>query len=711
MLKIGRRACAAVLFVTSGLALISTQAQAQLGRLIVTMTSPASGSTVSSTVPVSASVTIVGLLTVRGVQFRLDGSNLGAEDTSPPYSVSWDTTTASNGSHTLTAVARDALGLQFTSNSVTVTVSNAPPPDTTPPTVGITSPASGSTVSGATTVTANASDNVGVAGVQFQLDGVNGGAEATTAPYSVPWDTTTASNGSHTLTAIARDAAGNRSTSAPVTVTVSNAPPSDTTPPTVGITSPASGATVSATITVTANASDNVGVVGVQFQVDGVNGGAEATTAPYSVPWDTTTASNGSHTLTAIARDAAGNRSTSAPVTVTVANATPPPPPGSVKRFEETDPSVTYTAGWAPDPHPSLSGGAAQVSDTAGAQATFTFIGPSVSWIGGRSFQTGIARISVDGTFVSEVDTYSKTVEVQVPMFTAVGLTNTSHTLTIEATGRKNAAASLAFIIVDAFDVPAAAISRLQETDPSVTYSGDWVQGDASRQWSAGFAALSKTPGAQATFTFTGTGIRWLGFRGPQTGIARVSLDGVVTSVDTYSAAEQIQAELFKATGLADASHTLTIEVTGQQNAASTSPLIVMDAFEVTTSGARHQDTDPAIAYGPNWIQGNRDKAYSEGATAETFTAGAQATFTFTGTGVRWIGFSGPQTGIADVMLDGAFVKEVDMYAPTEGPQHTVFTATDLAPGTHTLTITVTGLKNPASSWFWVLIDAFDVIP
>src|SRR5206468_3038368 len=134
-----------------------------------------------------------------GVQFILDGTSLGAEDTSAPYSVSWDTTTASNGSHTLTARARDAAGNATTSSAVTVTVSNGPPPDTTPPTVSITSPASGQTVSGTTSVTANAADNVGVAGVQFLLDGANLGAEDTSAPYSVSWDTTTASNASHTL--------------------------------------------------------------------------------------------------------------------------------------------------------------------------------------------------------------------------------------------------------------------------------------------------------------------------------------------------------------------------------------------------------------------------------------------------------------------------------------------------------------------------------
>jgi glucose/arabinose dehydrogenase len=95
--------------------------------------------------------------------------------------------------------------------------------DTTPPTAQITSPAAGG-VSGTVTVTAAATDDQGVAGVQFQLDGANLGAEDTGAPYSTAWNTTTATAGSHTLTAIARDAAGNRTTSSPVTVTIAGTP-------------------------------------------------------------------------------------------------------------------------------------------------------------------------------------------------------------------------------------------------------------------------------------------------------------------------------------------------------------------------------------------------------------------------------------------------------------------------------------------------------
>src|SRR5207237_7096683 len=99
--------------------------------------------------------------------------------------------------------------------------------DATAPSVSLTAPAANAPVSGAVQVVASASDNVGVASVQFKLDGANLGAEIARAPYAVTWDTTAAANGSHTLTAAARDAAGNASTAAPVTVTVSN----DTTPP------------------------------------------------------------------------------------------------------------------------------------------------------------------------------------------------------------------------------------------------------------------------------------------------------------------------------------------------------------------------------------------------------------------------------------------------------------------------------------------------
>lgn len=97
--------------------------------------------------------------------------------------------------------------------------------------------------------------------------------------------------------------------------------PADTTPPSVSVTQPAAGATVSGTVALTAAASDDSGVVaGVRFQVDGQDVGAEDTVAPWSTSWATGGVANGTHSIRAIARDAAGNQTTSAPVAVTVSN-------------------------------------------------------------------------------------------------------------------------------------------------------------------------------------------------------------------------------------------------------------------------------------------------------------------------------------------------------------------------------------------------------
>ncbi len=192
--------------------------------------------------------------------------------------------------------------------------------DTTAPTVAMAAPANGAFVRGAVALSATASDNVGVAGVQFLANGAPLLAEDTSSPYSITVATTAADNGTYTLTARARDAAGNITTSAPITVTVDNTAPSS-----VSLTAPANGATVSGNVALSANASDNVGVAGVQFLMNGnpIPNLTEDTTAPYSVTWNTTTVTNGTYTLTARARDAAGNTTTSAARTVTVNNVAP----------------------------------------------------------------------------------------------------------------------------------------------------------------------------------------------------------------------------------------------------------------------------------------------------------------------------------------------------------------------------------------------------
>ena len=251
----------------------------------VNISAPANNSALSGTITVTANASDnVG---VAGVQFILDGNNLGAEDITSPYSISWNTTTATNGSHTLSARARDAAGNTTTSSNVTVIVDNSAP------TITITAPAAGN-VNGNVNITANASDNNSVVGVQFLLNGNNLGAEDLGAPFSFTWNTNTVTDGNYTLTARARDAAGNVTTSSAVNVNVLNHPP-DTEFPTVNITAPSAGE-VLGTINVAANANDNIGVLGVQFLLNGNNLGTEDTAPPYSISWNTTSVPNGSYT-------------------------------------------------------------------------------------------------------------------------------------------------------------------------------------------------------------------------------------------------------------------------------------------------------------------------------------------------------------------------------------------------------------------------------
>ncbi len=442
----------------------------------VTLTTPVASSTLSGTVNLSATASDnVGVV---GVKFLIDNVITGVEDTTSPYATTWNTTTVTNGTHTVTAIARDAAGNTGTS-TVSVTVNNTvtpPPPaganlisnnsletanpaaptlptswqtgkwgtntttftypvagqdgakaasinvtaytsgdvkwyfndvnvtpgtlytfsnfykssvatnitvqfkktdgsftylslgnpaaatawtqfsatftppagtvsvtvfhlinkvgtlsvdnysltapatsDTQAPTVTVTSPIANATVSGTATFTATASDNVGVLGVQFFIDGTAAGAEDTSNPYSISFDTTTLSNGTHSIMARAKDTSLNIATSSAVSFTVSNTV-ADTQAPTITVTSPVASTTVSGALNFTASSTDNVAVAGVQFFLDNAVFGAEDITAPYSISFNSTTTTNGSHNVFARARDTSGNVATSSVVTFTVNN-------------------------------------------------------------------------------------------------------------------------------------------------------------------------------------------------------------------------------------------------------------------------------------------------------------------------------------------------------------------------------------------------------
>ncbi|HSX27230.1 MAG TPA: Ig-like domain-containing protein [Patescibacteria group bacterium] len=182
----------------------------------------------------------------------------------------------------------------------------APPADTTAPSVSVTSPSNGLTISNTTSVTASASDNVGVSKVDFYVDGVLKATDTSSA-YSYGWDTKTVANGSHSLKAIASDAAGNKTTSASVSVNVSNTtatPASDASAPVVTITSPTNSSSVGSKFTIAASATDNLGVTKLEIWIDGY---LKKTFSSSSFSTGYSIKQYGTHTITVKAYDAAGN--------------------------------------------------------------------------------------------------------------------------------------------------------------------------------------------------------------------------------------------------------------------------------------------------------------------------------------------------------------------------------------------------------------------
>lgn len=189
--------------------------------------------------------------------------------------------------------------------------------DTENPKVSISSPGNNAYIKGTKTITASATDvGIGVARVEFYIDDGNPISTVSSAPYSYSWNTRSVSDGSHSIFAKAYDGVGNSVVSSAVNVTIDN------TLPTVSITSPTGGSTVSGVVPINADASD-ANLKKVNFIIDGTVKLGD-TNSPYTYSWDTTSLANGtSHTIIARAFDKADN-SKDASITVTVNNTATP---------------------------------------------------------------------------------------------------------------------------------------------------------------------------------------------------------------------------------------------------------------------------------------------------------------------------------------------------------------------------------------------------
>jgi len=222
----------------------------------------------------------------------------------------------------------------------------------------------------------------------------------------------------------------------------------------------------------------------------------------------------------------------------------------------------------------------AEETQAAGASVSVPFRGTAISWIGYRGPDAGIATVRVDSGAASEVDLYSPIATFQPVVFTAKGLGDTNHVLTITATGRKNAASSAARVVVDAFDVVTPG-RRYEEYEPSIMYAGRfWTPHNDARVWSEGATATSNEPGATATFVFTGTSVTWIGCqKGSAGGVVDVFIDDVLQErvrLNQNYPTEGYQMPVFRKDGLPYGPHTIKLQVVNTDGS-----YVVVDAFDV----------------------------------------------------------------------------------------------------------------------------------
>ena len=281
------------------------------------ITAPASGQTISGNVLVETLVN--DNLEIDIVEFYINSQLVYIDSTAPEYNYLWNTDSLPDDeNYVISIIAYDEVGNEGPSTAITVHLDNY---DNINPSGLIMYPYAGQILSGQQTISIFAEDNTSIDSVDFFINNALVYTDFV-EPYEYDWNTEFEfEDANHIIGSIVTDMAGNQFEIPSISVFVNNIP-NDNVPPTISISNPVSGQTVSGTINFTVNVDDNVGIAQVEFFIDGYSFGV-VTEEPYSYLWDTSSnigAHGNEHALSAIVMDTAGNTSFSQPILVIVDN-------------------------------------------------------------------------------------------------------------------------------------------------------------------------------------------------------------------------------------------------------------------------------------------------------------------------------------------------------------------------------------------------------
>ncbi len=342
------------------------------------------------------------------------------------------------------------------------------------------------------------------------------------------------------------------------------------------------------------------------------------------------------------------------------------------------------------------------------APATCSTAGGTSVVITGANF-TGATAVTFGGA--AAVFEYDSATQI-----TAIAPAHAASTVQVQVT---TAGGGSADTVADDFTY--LATTRYQQTDPKITYLGDWSTGST---WSASGGSFYSTgaPRAAALVSFTGTSIKLLGRTAPWYGQVSVGLPGESAAaqvVDLYSPTTLYKVLVYEIEGLSPGLHTLVISCLGQKNDSSSGYSISLDALDITgtltqaPTPNRYQQDEAGFAYTGPWATNSIVSwSLSGGTFASVDAPGSAVNIAFDGKYCSWIAKKGAGYGKAKVVLDGdtANAVIVDLYSSSDSYKQRVYNTGLLPNSHHNLSIYWIGQKNAASSGTRVDVDAIDVL-
>jgi hypothetical protein len=274
----------------------------------------------------------------------------------------------------------------------------------------------------------------------------------------------------------------------------------------------------------------------------------------------------------------------------------------------------------------------------------------------------------------------------------------------------------------------------IDDTDASIVYSagnnvtggpytnwdyikgsgGDFDQDDHSSNFARGGATFQ---GASAAITFTGTGITWIGKKGPQYGMATYAVDGgPAQTFDGYNPTEIDQNANATISGLAFGPHVLQISLLPAKNTASSDYYQAIDAFQINGSPLPRSSATIAgynsaqLVSSGSWQCGGNNPGDLSGGHCWTGAANSSLSWTFTGSLVEMFGRPDLEDGSFQVYIDGNYITTVDCQfgnVDDDALNSVMLFSRQVSSGKHTIKIVVTGTNDDKATNSLIQIDEF----